>query len=145
MRETTTLEKGEFQMLAMTRVRLLSAAIVVSALAALLALAAFSSTADATHSWSNYHWGRTSVSFDLQLDDNLTTTAWKKDLATASGSADALGNSIDDLGNPITSETNGINDWTDSSVLNTVIQPSTNTKQCSATSGGVEVCNAKYS
>jgi hypothetical protein len=122
-------------MFAMTRVRLL-AVIGGAALAALLALAAFSSTADATHSWSNYHWGRTGA-FSLQLDDNLTTQAWKNDLATASGSANALGQ-------PSTFDTNGINDWTDSSVLDTFIKPSTNTKQCSATSGRVEVCNARY-
>ncbi len=121
----------------MTRVRFLGALIGAAAFAALLALAAFSSEADATHSWSNYHWGRTTSTFALQLDDNLTTTAWKKDLATASGSADASGA-------PSTFDTNGINDWTDSSVLDTGIKPSTNTKQCSATSGRVEVCNAKY-
>ena len=109
----------------MTWLRLLVALIGVSALAALLALVAFSSAADATHSWSTYHWGRTTPTFALRLDDNLTTQAWKKDLATASGSATA-------------------NDWTDSSVLDTVIYQSTNTKQCSATSGRVEVCNAKY-
>jgi hypothetical protein len=122
-------------MFAMTPVRVL-AVMVGAAFAALLALAAFSSTAEATHSWSNYHWGRTGA-FSLQLDDNLTTQAWKKDLATASGWADASGT-------PSTFNTNGINDWNDSSVLDTVIQQSTNTKQCSATSGRVEVCNAKY-
>ncbi len=124
-------------MFAMTRLRLLVVVIGGGALAALLALAAFSSIASATHSWSNYHWGRTTGTFALRLDDNLTTQAWKKDLATASGSANASGE-------PSTFDTNGINDWTDSSVLDTFIYPSTNTKQCSATSGRVEVCNAKY-
>lgn len=124
-------------MFAMTRLRLLVVVIGGGALAALLALAAFSSIASATHSWSNYHWGRTSSTFALRLDDNLTTQAWKNDLATASGSANASGE-------PSTFDTNGINDWTDSSVLDTVIYPSTNTKRCSATSGRVEVCNAKY-
>jgi len=123
-------------MFAMTPVRVL-AVMAGAAFAALLALAAFTSTADATHSWSSYHWGRTTSTFTLQLDDNLTTQAWKKDLATASGWADASGA-------PSTSATNGINDWNQSSVLDTVIQQSTNTKQCSATSGRVEVCNAKY-
>ena len=39
-----------------TRLRWLVVIIGVSALAALLALAAFSSEADASHSWGNYHW-----------------------------------------------------------------------------------------
>jgi hypothetical protein len=40
-------------MLAMTQLRLPVALIIAAALAALLALAAFSSEADATHSWGN--------------------------------------------------------------------------------------------
>ena len=116
-------------MFAMTRVRLQIAVIVGAAFAALVAallvLAAFSSTANATHSWSDFHWGRTANPFAVRLDDNLTTTAWKTRLVTASLSVDK-------------------NDWTDSSVLDTTIAPSTNTKRCRATSGRVEVCNAKY-
>ncbi len=112
-------------MFAMTRLSLQIAFVVGAAFAALLALAAFSSTANATHSWSTFHWGRPGSSFTLQLDDNLTTTAWKTHLVTASSSG-------------------SYNDWTDSSVLDTTIAKSTNTKQCKATSGRVEVCNAKY-
>lgn len=112
------------QMFAMTRLRLLLAFIVGLAGATLLAFAAFSSTASATHSWNNYHWGRTSNPFTVQLDDNLSE-GWKPYLATASSSVEQ-------------------NDWNESTELETSIKPSTNTKQCSATSGRVEVCNARY-
>jgi hypothetical protein len=43
-------------MFAMTRLRLLGALVISSALAALVALVAFSSDAQADHSWGNYHW-----------------------------------------------------------------------------------------
>jgi hypothetical protein len=88
-------------------------------LAALLAVVALSPTANATHSWSNYHWARTTSTFAVQLDNN-TSSAWGTYLGTAS------------------------TDWSKSSVLDTYIRPSVNTKQCSATSGRVEVCNANY-
>lgn len=112
-------------MFAMTRLRTSIAVIFGVSFAAFLALAAFSSTASATHSWNDYHWGRTSNPFTVQLDDNLTTTAWKNYLRTASSSVD-------------------YNDWNESAELETSIKSSTNTKRCSATSGRVEVCNAKY-
>ncbi len=112
-------------MFTITRLRLLVTFIVVLAFSAALALSAFSSTASATHTWSDYHWGHTGSSFTLQLDDNLSTTSWKTHLKNASSSATK-------------------NDWNDSTVLDTKIAASTNTKQCSATSGRVEVCNAKY-
>ena len=112
-------------MFVMTRLRLIVAFIVVFVLSVVLALSAFSSTAEATHSWSGYHWGHTASSINLQLDDNLSTTAWKTHLKNASSSTTK-------------------NDWSDSTVLDTKIAASTNTKQCSATSGRVEVCNARY-
>jgi hypothetical protein len=121
-------------MFAMTPVRVL-AVMVGAAFAALLALAAFSSTADANHSWSNYHWGRTGE-FSLQLDDNVTS-AWDPYLKAASGPAEPYPKDP----SPTFTSTS---DWTDSGALNTFIVQSTNTKQCSATSGRVEVCNAKY-
>jgi hypothetical protein len=111
-------------MFAMSRARLLVALIVWLAFAAGLALAAFSSTASANHSWSTYHWGRGAGEFTLRLDDNVSS-AWDPYLQTASASS-------------------SYNDWTDSTVMNTTIAPSTNTKQCSPTSGRVEVCNANY-
>jgi hypothetical protein len=107
-------------MFAMTRLRLLGAIIVVSALAALLALAAFSSTASADHSWGSYHWGRADNPFALKLGDNVSST-WDSYLKTTSS------------------------DWSASSVLDTtIIAGATNPKNCRPTSGQVEVCNAKY-
>lgn len=111
-------------MFAMTRLRLLVAVIVTSAFAVLLALAVFSSVADASHSWGNYHWARTSNPFTLKLGDNVSASAtdnWDKYLATTSS------------------------DWTLSSVLDTpIVTGATNPKNCRPTSGQVEVCNAKY-
>jgi len=107
-------------MFAMTRVRLLVAVIGGAAFAALLALAAFSSAADASHSWGNYHWGRQSETFTLKLGDNVSGT-WDSHLATTSS------------------------DWTKSSVLDTtIVAGGTSPKNCRPTSGQVEVCNAKY-
>ena len=110
----------------MTRLRLLVAVISVSALAALLALAAFSSEADASHSWGKYHWARTSNPFTLNLGDNVSST-WDSYLIAASVPDDS------------------INDWSDSSVLDTKVVPSQkDPTTCRPTSGRVEVCNAAY-
>ncbi len=113
-------------MFAMTPLRLLVTLIITAALAALLALAAFSSEADADHSWSNYHWAHESDPMPtLQLGDNVSTT-WDSYLATTSSS---------DL----------VNDWSDSSKLDTtVVAGGTNPKNCRPTSGRVEVCAERY-
>ncbi len=78
-------------------------------------------TASASHSWGGYHWARTANPFTLQLGDNVTS-AWDPYLATTSS------------------------DWTASSVLNTTVAPggSRSVKLCDATTGRVQVCNAKY-
>lgn len=73
----------------------------------------------ANHSWGGYHWARTSNPFNLKLGDNLTQN-WKSYLSTTS------------------------NDWSVSSVLDTNIVVGQARKNCSATSGQVEVCNKKY-
>ncbi len=92
-------------------------AVVVGVLAVAFA---WGHTADATHAWGNYHWARTANPFTLQLGDNVSS-AWDSYLNTAS------------------------NDWSQSSVLNTTVVPgNTNPKNCRATNGRVEVCNAKY-
>jgi len=106
-------------MFALTRLRLPIAVLIAVVFAALLALVAFSSTAEANHSWGGYHWARTSNPFTLQLDDNLSGT-WKPYLATTS------------------------TDWNKSNELDTKIAASQNTKQCRPTSGRVEVCNSTY-
>lgn len=77
--------------------------------------------AEATHSWGNYHWARTTSSFTLRLADNVSSV-WDASLAGASA------------------------DWSaGSDVLDTVVVPGTNSpKTCKPTSGRVEVCNSKY-
>jgi hypothetical protein len=107
-------------MLAMSRLQLLGVTVIVSALAALLALVAFSPPAQANHSWNGYHWARTSNPFTLKLGDNVSST-WDSYLGTTSA------------------------DWTKSTVLNTKVVPSQkNRATCRPTSGRVEVCNYTY-
>ena len=73
----------------------------------------------ANHSWGGYHWARTANPFNLRLGDNLSSS-WKPFLATTS------------------------NDWSVSDVLNINVVSGQARKNCSATSGQVEVCNKKY-
>ena len=73
----------------------------------------------ANHSWGGYHWARTTNPFNLKLGDNLTSN-WKTFLNTTS------------------------NDWSLSSVLDTSTVVGQARKNCSATTGQVEVCNKKY-
>ncbi len=104
----------------MSRLRWLVALSGVSALAALLALAAFSSEADADHSWGNYHWARTSNPFTLNLGDNVSST-WDSYLTTTSS------------------------DWSKSSVLDTAVVPGgVSPKSCKPLNGRVDVCNERY-
>lgn len=89
-------------------------------LAMSLALAAFTSTASASHSWGNYHWARTSNPFTLKLGDNVSS-AWDSYLATTSS------------------------DWSQSTVLNTtIVAGGTSARRCRPTNGRVEVCNSTY-
>src|SRR5215203_4597791 len=72
------------------------------------------------HSWGGYHWARTSNPFTLKLGDNLSSL-WKPILTTTES------------------------DWTKSEVLDTtVVAGQSSAKRCAATTGRVEVCNAKY-
>ncbi|OGO56671.1 MAG: hypothetical protein A2Z32_11490 [Chloroflexi bacterium RBG_16_69_14] len=75
----------------------------------------------ASHSWGGYHWARTANPFTLKLGDNVTS-AWDTYLATTSS------------------------DWSASDVLDTTIVAggSRSAKLCNATTGQVQVCNAKY-
>jgi hypothetical protein len=76
--------------------------------------------AEASHSWGGYHWARTSNPFTIQLGDNVSSV-WAASLSTASS------------------------DWTQSSVLDTaIVAGSTKPRTCKATTGRVEVCNARY-
>lgn len=74
----------------------------------------------ASHSWGEYHWGRTSNPFILKLGDNLTSN-WDPILATTSF------------------------DWSVSSVLDTsIVSGASSPRRCAPTNGRVEVCNSKY-
>src|SRR5215213_1589859 len=107
-------------MLAMSRLQLLGAAVILSALAALLALVAFSPLAQANHSWNGYHWARTANPFTLKLGDNVSST-WDSHLATTSS------------------------DWSKSTVLDTtIVAGGANPKNCRPSGGQVEVCNSTY-
>lgn len=77
------------------------------------------SIASADHAWGGYHWARTTPTFTLALGDSVTS-AWDSYLVDAS------------------------NDWTASTVLNTVIIPGTGGKNCKPSLGRGEVCNSKY-
>src|SRR5215210_9605327 len=107
-------------MLAMSRLQLLGVTVIVSALAALLALVAFSPAAQANHSWNGYHWARQSNPFTLNLGDNVSSK-WDPYLGTASS------------------------DWSKSRVLDTrIVAGQANPDTCRPTSGRVEVCNSAY-
>jgi hypothetical protein len=92
----------------------------VAALSA-IGFAVFGATpALASHSWGNYHWARTANPFTLKLGDNVSGV-WDTYLNQVSA------------------------DWSQSTVLDTtVVAGGTRPKPCKATSGRVEVCNARY-
>src|SRR3989338_8452069 len=73
----------------------------------------------ANHAWGGYHWARTSNPFTLKIGDNVSST-WDSYLATTS------------------------NDWSISSVLDTVIVPGQARANCKAIKGRVEICNKSY-
>lgn len=90
------------------------------ALALGVAAAALATPASANHSWGGYHWARSANPFTLKLGNNLTGV-WSPYLSTTSI------------------------DWSASTVLDTVIVAGgTRPRQCRATTGRVEVCNASY-
>ncbi len=95
-------------------------------LAVAFVVAALPAPAGASHSWNNYHWGRTESPFTLQLGDNVSP-AWDNYLNQAAG--------------PVVE-----NDWTDSAALDTtvVLGQANNTKRCTPPTGRVEVCNDRY-
>jgi hypothetical protein len=80
----------------------------------------------ADHSWNNYHWARTTASFNLTIV-NSTTSDWDRYVTQA------------------------ISDWSSSNndVLNMIEDPSGSTadkdrRQCRAPSGAVRICNLAY-
>ena len=84
----------------------------------LLALAVVGPPAEASNSWGGYHWAR-SKPFTLELGSNLSRF-WQPYLATTAS------------------------DWSESSVLDTVVARGRSTRACGPTVGRVEVCNAAY-
>lgn len=88
-----------------------------------VASGAMASAAAANHSWNGYHWARQSNPFTVKVGDNVSS-AWDSYLNTAS-----LDWSADTGGNPLNT---------------TVTAGRTTGKQCRATVGRVEVCNAAY-
>ena len=75
---------------------------------------------NANNSWHGYHWARQANPFTLKLGDNVSSL-WDSYLQTTA------------------------NDWSLSSVLNTVVVAgNTNAKTCKATNGRVEVCSSRY-
>src|SRR5262245_26631587 len=96
------------------------ALIKTAAIAASIATITTASVALATHSWGGYHWARTANPFTLKLGDNVSGV-WDSVLATTSS------------------------DWSQSSVLDTLIVPgASNPRNCKPTKGMVQVCNAAY-
>lgn len=93
-----------------------------------IAIAAVSVAAYATHSWNNYHWARTSSSFDLQTLNS-----------TVSGGTNANWPS---LLNAAASQ------WSASNKLNLVVSGYDNSsngrRKCSAVAGKIRVCNQSY-
>jgi len=84
-----------------------------------IGLFGLSGVAHASHSWGGYHWARTANPFTLQLGDNVNA-AWDGYLATASA------------------------DWSLSNVFDTSVVAGKGGKNCRASAGRGEVCNAKY-
>lgn len=94
--------------------------IIKGALALGVAAAALATPASASHSWGNYHWARPGTPFTLKLGDNVDSN-WDSYLAVAS------------------------TDWSASTVLDTtIVAGGTRPRQCRATAGRIEVCNAAY-
>ena len=86
-----------------------------------LSFAGVASTASATHSWNGYHWARTANPFTIKLGNNVSGAAWTSALNAASS------------------------EWSSSDVLNTnVVAGQANPRNCRATAGRVEVCDATY-
>lgn len=73
----------------------------------------------ANHSWGGYHWSRALNPFTLKLGDNVFSN-WDPYLGMTS------------------------NDWSVSTVLDTVIVPGQSKGNCQPTAGRVEVCNKTY-
>jgi len=87
---------------------------------ALIVVVGLVQSSSANHAWGNYHWARTTPSFNLNVGDNVSS-AWDTYLNGA------------------------IADWSQSSVLNlTSVTGGTRPKNCRPSAGRIEACNARY-
>lgn len=97
--------------------------ILVTITATVLISPVISNLAHAEHSWGDYHWARSSPSFDLIIV-NSTTSDWDPYVSQAVG------------------------DWSLSSVLNMVEEESSTEKKvrrkCAGGDGWVRICNLEY-
>ncbi len=96
----------------------------LSAASIVFALALLTSTANAGHSWNDYHWARTTSPFDLTVV-NSTTSDWEGYVPRA------------------------VSDWSMSTKLNMVEDPNGSTskkdrRQCKGPSGQIRICNLAY-
>lgn len=89
----------------------------------LAAVATAALTANAGHSWGNYHWGRTTQNFPLQVIDS-NTPDWDGELAQT------------------------LTDWSHSTAFDLAITGADDSararKQCRAVTGKIKSCNAFY-
>jgi hypothetical protein len=95
----------------------------LSAASIVLALALLTSTANAGHTWGNYHWARTANPIPLKVIDSVSN-GWQYELDTALG------------------------EWNQSSVLDMTVGSTNDSrrtrKQCRMKAGQMRVCNAAY-
>lgn len=100
---------------------MLRKSLLITSLGVTLALAGASALA--SHSWNNYHWARTTSSFNLSIVDSVTSV-WQP-MFNAS-----------------------VSQWSASAKLNLVpsqgSETSSSRRRCSAISGKVRVCNSAY-
>lgn len=91
--------------------------------AATIVLCAAALTAQANHSWNNYHWARTAQNFPLQVIDS-TTPDWDGELAQT------------------------VTDWSKSGAFDLAVtsadDSSRTRRQCNAVTGQIRVCNDSY-
>jgi hypothetical protein len=94
-----------------------------SAVAATVVTCAISFSANASHSWNNYHWARNTSSFTLQVIDSVSSS-WEDELTRALG------------------------EWSQSSKLDLTVTSYSNSastrQSCSAVAGKIRVCNYTY-
>lgn len=86
----------------------------------IVAMAGVTGSALASHSWSGYHWIRTSAEINVPVGDNVDSR-WDAYLGRA------------------------VTDWNSSTVINSPLGAgSTNPKNCRAVAGTIQVCNSSY-